>query len=176
VADFKFAIQQAEMGRSLVTDSEMRALKAELKTAEAELNLMRRKAELKQAEAQVNLTEAEAELKKIWEEVNTGQFGSGGVGDGSDAFGAGFFGSGSGGQQQEHQLHDIFGNVPRKKFLPKLTDQERGLLNRYKGCFKCRRFNVTHKAASCPSDFPSAESYQSLTEADALKAMSNAAS
>ncbi len=77
-----------------MTDAEIRALKAELK-AEAELDLMRRKAELKKAEAQVNL-KAEAELKKARAELKTGQFGSGsgGVGDGSDTFGAGFRGYG----------------------------------------------------------------------------------
>ena len=64
----------------------------------------------------------------------------------------------------------------RIKRLPKLTDEERGLLKQYKGCFKCRRFNVTHKATSCPFDFPSAESYKPLTEADALEAMISAAS
>ncbi len=89
----------------------MRALKSELKKAVAELNLMGRKLELKKAEAQVNLKEAEAELKKARAELKTGQFGSGGVGDGSDGPFK-FRGSGGGGRQW-HQ--HVSRNSPTKK-------------------------------------------------------------
>ncbi|KZT17916.1 hypothetical protein NEOLEDRAFT_1152861 [Neolentinus lepideus HHB14362 ss-1] len=57
----------------------------------------------------------------------------------------------------------------KKKVLPKLTDDERNLLDKYNGCRKCRRFNVSHMSSNCPNDFPNAETYKMLTEADALR-------
>ncbi|TFK52921.1 hypothetical protein OE88DRAFT_1643658 [Heliocybe sulcata] len=60
--------------------------------------------------------------------------------------------------------------LPKRAPLPKLTDDEKALLNKYHGCYKCRRFNVTHTSTSCPNGFPGAETYKMLTEADATKA------
>jgi hypothetical protein len=49
--------------------------------------------------------------------------------------------------------------------LPKLTDGERKLLFDNDGCLKCRRFFVSHRAANCTNDFPSAVNYRKLTQA-----------
>ncbi|TFK45173.1 hypothetical protein OE88DRAFT_1640278, partial [Heliocybe sulcata] len=58
-------------------------------------------------------------------------------------------------------------SAPTKRpILPKLTDDEKALLNKYHGCYKCRRFNANHTSSSCPNGFPNAETYKTLTEAD----------
>ncbi|KAI0337176.1 hypothetical protein BDW22DRAFT_1433539 [Trametopsis cervina] len=46
--------------------------------------------------------------------------------------------------------------------LPKLTDAKRAYLTHFRGCFKCRRVNVSHLSKECPNDFPDAASYQPL--------------
>ncbi|KZT17917.1 hypothetical protein NEOLEDRAFT_1152860 [Neolentinus lepideus HHB14362 ss-1] len=58
-----------------------------------------------------------------------------------------------------------------KPRLPKLSDMERDLLDKYHGCYRCRRFNVSHKSGDCPNGFPKAETYRPLTENDALASM-----
>ena len=54
--------------------------------------------------------------------------------------------------------------------LPTLNATERALLMEHEGCFKCRRFYMSHKSADCPDGFPDKSSYTTLTEADALNA------
>ncbi|KAH9945521.1 hypothetical protein B0H21DRAFT_694142, partial [Amylocystis lapponica] len=49
--------------------------------------------------------------------------------------------------------------------LPKLTADERLLLQKHRGCFKCRRPNQDHITANCPNDFPDAATYTHITEA-----------
>jgi RNase H-like domain found in reverse transcriptase/Reverse transcriptase (RNA-dependent DNA polymerase)/Integrase zinc binding domain/Chromo (CHRromatin Organisation MOdifier) domain/Aspartyl protease len=51
---------------------------------------------------------------------------------------------------------------------PKLTDDERSLLNQYSGCRKCRQLFVNHKAGNCPNGFPDGKSYRPLTRDYAL--------
>ncbi|KAH7922144.1 hypothetical protein BV22DRAFT_1131679 [Leucogyrophana mollusca] len=50
--------------------------------------------------------------------------------------------------------------------LPPLTQTERELLSRFFGCFKCRMFNVNHRAKDCKASAPDASTYKMLTEAD----------
>jgi len=52
---------------------------------------------------------------------------------------------------------------PTCKKCSKLTDDERRLLERFNGCFKCRRYNQSHGAANCPHGFPDGNTYQTLT-------------
>ncbi|EIM84247.1 uncharacterized protein STEHIDRAFT_82131 [Stereum hirsutum FP-91666 SS1] len=52
--------------------------------------------------------------------------------------------------------------------LPRLTESERELLNKYHGCRKCRRFWVYHQTQNCPNGFASGVGYAPLTEAQAL--------
>ncbi|TFK53310.1 hypothetical protein OE88DRAFT_1626721 [Heliocybe sulcata] len=60
-------------------------------------------------------------------------------------------------------------SAPTKRpILPKLTDDEKALLNKYHGCYKCRRFNANHTSSSCPNGFPNTKTYKTLMEADAM--------
>jgi hypothetical protein len=59
--------------------------------------------------------------------------------------------------------------------LPSLTDAERNLLREHAGCFKCRKFYVTHRSADCPDGFPPGEGYKTLTERDATAVRPNQA-
>jgi hypothetical protein len=52
--------------------------------------------------------------------------------------------------------------------LPALNAAEHALLMEHEGCFKCRRFYMTHNSADCPDGFPDKLSYSTLTEADAF--------
>jgi hypothetical protein len=61
-------------------------------------------------------------------------------------------------------------NTGRKR-CPPLTPIEISLLNKHKGCRKCRRFYVPHKGADCPHDFPDGATYIPLTEEVAYEAM-----
>ncbi|KIL63339.1 hypothetical protein M378DRAFT_179303 [Amanita muscaria Koide BX008] len=54
--------------------------------------------------------------------------------------------------------------------VPKLTFEERQLLNKNEGCFKCREFYVDHLAGNCPTGFPDAKTYVPLTKEMALAA------
>lgn len=54
--------------------------------------------------------------------------------------------------------------------LGPLTLAERTLLANHNGCFKCRRFYVTHRSKECPNGAPEASSYKGITEADAVAA------
>jgi len=54
--------------------------------------------------------------------------------------------------------------------LPSLTNAERELLRAHAGCFKCRKFYVTHRSTDCPDGFPPGEGYKTLVERDALAA------
>ncbi|KAF9568677.1 hypothetical protein CPC08DRAFT_605382, partial [Agrocybe pediades] len=47
---------------------------------------------------------------------------------------------------------------------PSLTNEERELLVKYHGCFKCRRYNVQHRSSNCPNGYPSGKNYQVLTD------------
>ncbi|KAG0699569.1 hypothetical protein DFH29DRAFT_808912 [Suillus ampliporus] len=51
--------------------------------------------------------------------------------------------------------------------LGSLTETERALLMKHKGCFKCRKFYVSHQSKDCTDGAPDASSYKTLTESDA---------
>lgn len=57
-----------------------------------------------------------------------------------------------------------------QKFPPQLTSNERSLLSRHDGCFKCRKFCVGHRQPQCNNIPPKTVGYKELTEEDALKA------
>ncbi|KAG1719489.1 hypothetical protein EDB19DRAFT_1784193 [Suillus lakei] len=52
--------------------------------------------------------------------------------------------------------------------LGALTVAERTLLADHSGCFKCRKFYVSHRSKECPDGAPDASSYKTLTESDAI--------
>ena len=54
-------------------------------------------------------------------------------------------------------------NNTQVRKCPKLEPEERKLLAEHNGCFKCRRFNQSHGAHSCPNDFPDGSKYQKIT-------------
>ncbi|KAG1771255.1 hypothetical protein EDD22DRAFT_769326, partial [Suillus occidentalis] len=54
--------------------------------------------------------------------------------------------------------------------LSPLTEAERTLLGKHKGCFKCRKFYVSHQSKDCTDGAPEASSYKTLTETDAIAA------
>ncbi|KAG2737965.1 hypothetical protein P692DRAFT_20702742, partial [Suillus brevipes Sb2] len=54
--------------------------------------------------------------------------------------------------------------------LGTLTETERALLMKHKGCFKCRKFYVSHQSKDCTDGAPEASTYKTLTEADATAA------
>lgn len=49
---------------------------------------------------------------------------------------------------------------------PQLTAKEKGLLMKYRGCFKCRRLDQSHQSRDCPNGFPSGVGYRELTQSD----------
>ncbi|KAG1756884.1 uncharacterized protein EDB91DRAFT_1262498 [Suillus paluster] len=55
-------------------------------------------------------------------------------------------------------------SLPR---LGSLTETEHALLMKHKGCFKCRKFYVSHQSKDCTDGAPDASSYKTLTESDA---------
>ena len=57
------------------------------------------------------------------------------------------------------------------KCCPLLSQFEISLLNKHKGCRKCRRFYVSHKGLNCPNDFPDGRNYVPLSEDMAFEAM-----
>jgi hypothetical protein len=58
------------------------------------------------------------------------------------------------------------GSTAAQHFIPKLTDGEKKLLAENEGCYKCRHFFVTHRSHECPTGFPSAATYKTLTTKD----------
>ena len=58
-----------------------------------------------------------------------------------------------------------------RKRCPPLTHAEISLLNKHKGCRKCRRFYVSHRGTDCPNDFPDGAMYTPLSEETAFEAM-----
>ncbi|KAF9004210.1 hypothetical protein BDQ17DRAFT_1304961 [Cyathus striatus] len=62
-----------------------------------------------------------------------------------------------------------------KKFLPKLTDNEKKLLNEHEGCARCRTFYAGHWSDTCPmkktNTWPDIDSYIPLTETMAKAAV-----
>ncbi|KAF8196515.1 hypothetical protein BJ912DRAFT_1056333 [Pholiota molesta] len=67
------------------------------------------------------------------------------------------------------------------KRLPKLEPDEKDLLEKYNGCFKCRCFDQSHGSRKCTNDFPDAETYVKITAkrdaaGNAPKARSNSSS
>ena len=58
-----------------------------------------------------------------------------------------------------------------RKRCPPLSQLEISLLNKHKGCRKCRRFYVSHKGINCPFDFPDGTNYVPLSEEMAFEAM-----
>jgi hypothetical protein len=59
---------------------------------------------------------------------------------------------------------------PSSSRLGALTESERTLLMKHKGCFKCRKFYVSHQSKECSDGTPEASSYKTLTELDAIAA------
>ena len=61
-----------------------------------------------------------------------------------------------------------------RRYLPKLQDKEKRLLNEHEGCTRCRKFYTEHRAKDCPmtanNTWPDAESYIPLTLEMALAA------
>ena len=58
-----------------------------------------------------------------------------------------------------------------RKRCPPLSQEEIALLNKHKGCRKCRRFYVSHRGHNCPNDFPDGTTYVPLSEDVAVDAM-----
>ena len=58
-----------------------------------------------------------------------------------------------------------------RKRCPPLSQVEIALLNKHKGCRKCRRFYVSHRGFACPNDFPDGTNYVPLSEEMAFEAM-----
>jgi hypothetical protein len=54
--------------------------------------------------------------------------------------------------------------------LRALTESKHTLLMKHKGCFKCRKFYVSHQLKECPDGAPEASSYKMLTESDTIAA------
>jgi hypothetical protein len=54
--------------------------------------------------------------------------------------------------------------------LPALTTNERTLLAANEGCFKCQCLFVNHCSPQCDNDFPAAEGYKAITDADVTAA------
>ncbi|KAJ8482180.1 hypothetical protein ONZ51_g5512 [Trametes cubensis] len=50
--------------------------------------------------------------------------------------------------------------------VPRLTDEEKKLLNANQGCYKCRKFFQTHTSGTCPNGYPDATTYTTLTLKD----------
>ncbi|KAJ7153985.1 hypothetical protein C8R43DRAFT_1126652 [Mycena crocata] len=61
----------------------------------------------------------------------------------------------------------------RTRNCPKLTEDEKTLLDDNDGCRKCRRFFVGHVGHNCPNDWPDAASYETLTQAHVDRARPN---
>lgn len=61
-------------------------------------------------------------------------------------------------------------SIPVSEHLPRLTDDERTILNENQGCVKCRKCFAGHRADTCPNGFPAAATYHTLTAADATRA------
>ena len=49
---------------------------------------------------------------------------------------------------------------------PRLTTEERKLLQDNAGCFKCQQFFQSHTSSTCTNHFPNAKGYEMLTAAD----------
>ena len=66
-----------------------------------------------------------------------------------------------------------------RRFLPKLQDKEKRLLNEHEGCTRCRRFYTGHRANNCEmttnNTWPDADTYAPLTLEMALAAKKLAA-
>lgn len=58
-----------------------------------------------------------------------------------------------------------------RKRCPPLTQSEIALLNKHKGCRKCRQFYVSHRGNDCPNDFPDGSNYVPLSEDVAYEEM-----
>jgi hypothetical protein len=57
-----------------------------------------------------------------------------------------------------------------QKCVPRLTQEERDILSKNQGCFKCRRVCQSHRAGNCPNGFPSPENYKPVTMDDVARA------
>ncbi|KAJ7152616.1 hypothetical protein C8R43DRAFT_886063, partial [Mycena crocata] len=64
----------------------------------------------------------------------------------------------------------------RTRNCPKLTEDEKTLLDDNNGCQKCCCFFVGHVSHNCPNDWPDAASYETLTQAHVDRARANAKS
>jgi hypothetical protein len=64
------------------------------------------------------------------------------------------------------------GSEAARRYLPKLQDKEKRLLNEHEGCTRCRKFYTGHRAKDCPmtvnNTWPDAETYIPLTLEAAL--------
>jgi hypothetical protein len=59
---------------------------------------------------------------------------------------------------------------PSSSCLNALTEMERTLLMKHRGCFKCRKFYVPHQSKDCTDGAPEASSYKMLTKSDTIAA------
>ncbi|KAG1873150.1 hypothetical protein F4604DRAFT_1681204 [Suillus subluteus] len=59
---------------------------------------------------------------------------------------------------------------PSSSHLGALTETEHALLMKHRGCFKCRKFYVSHQSKECTDGMPEASSYKTLTETDTIAA------
>ena len=57
-----------------------------------------------------------------------------------------------------------------QKRVPRLTQEERDILSKNQGCFKCHRMCQGHRAGDCPNGFPSPENYRPVTMDDVARA------
>ncbi|KAG2017511.1 hypothetical protein CC2G_007017 [Coprinopsis cinerea AmutBmut pab1-1] len=65
----------------------------------------------------------------------------------------------------------------RADWIPNLTEDEKDILGRHGGCFKCRQFYAGHRWATCPNGYPTLKNYKKITAemaADAKKKRDNA--
>ena len=75
----------------------------------------------------------------------------------------------SGGQPPQNRLAPRENNSDNQ-FPPRLTPEERKLLQEHEGCFKCRKFYAGHRSSEC-TVILSGVGYKTLTAADAARAL-----
>ncbi|EMD34478.1 hypothetical protein CERSUDRAFT_97734 [Gelatoporia subvermispora B] len=63
---------------------------------------------------------------------------------------------------QKHVLSTTF--VGNK--VPKMSDEERRLLSKHNGCYKCRQVEQNHLLPNCPNGFPDPKTFTPVTEAN----------
>ena len=59
---------------------------------------------------------------------------------------------------------------------PALTEDEKRILQKHNGCFKCRRLDANHRSSECPNGFPSGVNYKPVVEPSGTAAPSSSSS